>query len=52
MDSSNWFVYTIEAYVTSGTHEVAIAFVNDYNNPPEDRDLLIDKIIITEFVDN
>jgi len=48
VDSSSWFVYTIEAYVTSGMHEVAIAFTNDYYNPPEDRNLLIDKIIITE----
>ncbi|MDP8287964.1 MAG: carbohydrate-binding domain-containing protein, partial [Candidatus Electryonea clarkiae] len=48
VDSSNWTVYTIEAYVTSGTHEVAIAFTNDYYNSPEDRNLLIDKIIVTD----
>jgi PKD repeat protein len=52
VDSSSWIVYTIDAYVTSGTHEVAIAFTNDYYNPPEDRNLLIDKMIITEFGDN
>ena len=52
VDSSNWTVYTIEAYVTSGTHEVAIAFTNDYYNSPEDRNLLIDKIIVTESGNN
>ena len=52
VDSSNWTIYSIEAYVTSGTHEVAIAFTNDYYNSPEDRNLLIDKIIVTQFENN
>ena len=52
VDSSNWIVYTIEAYVTSGTHEIAIAFTNDYYNTPEDRNLYVDKITTTQAVDN
>jgi PKD repeat protein len=52
VDSSDWVVYTTQKYVTSGTHQVAIAFINDYYNPPEDRNLLIDRIVITEFSNN
>jgi len=46
VDSSSWAVYTIEVYVTSGTHEVAIAFTNDYYTPPQDRNLYVDKVTI------
>ncbi len=46
VDSSSWVVYTIQAYVSSGTHEVAIAFTNDYYNPPQDRNLYVDKVTI------
>ena len=28
--------------VTAGTHEVAIAFINDYYDPPDDRNLYVD----------
>ena len=48
VDSSSWAVYTIEVYVTSGTHEVAVAFTNDYYIPPQDRNLYVDKVTITE----
>jgi len=46
VDSSSWAVYTIQADVSSGTHEVAIAFTNDYYDPPEDRNLYVDKITL------
>ncbi len=46
VDSSSWAVYTIHAYVSSGTHEVAIAFTNDYYDPPQDRNLYVDKVTI------
>jgi hypothetical protein len=47
VDSSSWTTYTIQASITSGTHEVAIAFINDYFNPPDDRNLYVDKVTIT-----
>jgi hypothetical protein len=46
VDASSWEVYTIQAYVSSGTHEVAITFTNDYYNRPEDRNLYVDKVTI------
>ena len=47
VDSSEWAVYTIKADVSSGTHEVAVAFTNDYYKSPEDRNLYVDKITLT-----
>jgi PKD repeat protein len=52
VDASSWAVYTIQAYVSSGTHEVAIAFTNDYYRPPQDRNLYVDKLTITDAGDN
>jgi PKD repeat protein len=46
VDTSDWAVYTIQAHVSSGSHEVEIAFTNDYYNPPEDRNLYVDKVTI------
>ena len=43
VDSSSWATYTIQASITAGTHEVAIAFINDYYNSPDDRNLYVDK---------
>ena len=48
VDSSEWSVYTIEASVASGTHEIAVFFTNDYFKPPEDRNLYVDKINVTK----
>jgi hypothetical protein len=41
-------VFTFEADVSSGTHEVTIAFNNDYYDPVQglDRNLYVDKIVI------
>ena len=47
VDSSSWTAYTIQASITSGTHEVAIAFINDYWEDPDDRNLYVDKVTIT-----
>ena len=47
VDSSSWTEYTIQARITSGTHEVAIAFTNDYFKDPDDRNLYVDKVTIT-----
>ena len=46
VDSSGWATYTVQANITAGTHEVAIAFINDYYNPPDDRNLYVDKVTI------
>ena len=46
VDSSEWTLYTIETDVTSGIHEIAVAFTNDYYKPPEDRNLYVDKMTI------
>jgi hypothetical protein len=48
VDSSSWMAYTIEAYVASGTHEVAIVFTNGTNNPQKNRTLYVDKSNIKE----
>lgn len=39
-------VYEVEFFVEQGVHEVGIAFTNDYYNPPDDRNLYVDKIEI------
>jgi murein DD-endopeptidase MepM/ murein hydrolase activator NlpD len=31
-----------------GTHAIAVQFVNDYYNPPEDRNLYLDALLVTE----
>jgi hypothetical protein len=45
--ATSWTSYTIDANVTSGTHNVAIAFTNDYKSSTEDRNLYVDKVTIT-----
>ncbi|MGD8661839.1 MAG: carbohydrate-binding domain-containing protein, partial [Desulfobacterales bacterium] len=47
VDSSSWMAYTSQANITPGTHEVAIAFINDYFKNPDDRNLYVDKVTIT-----
>jgi hypothetical protein len=48
VESSEWSVYTVEASVASGTHEIAVAFTNDYYKSPDDRNLYVDKINVTK----
>ena len=45
VDDSSWAIYTIEADVASGMHEVAIGFANDYK-PPKEKNLYVDKVSI------
>jgi len=47
VNSGIWGMYAIEGYVSAGIHKVAIAFTNDYYNPPSDRNLFVDSIFIT-----
>jgi hypothetical protein len=46
VDSESWKAYTIQASITPGTHEVAIAFINEYKDS-HDRNLYVDKVTIT-----
>ncbi len=39
--------YAVELRIGRGAHKVAIAFVNDYYAPPEDRNVAIDRLTIT-----
>jgi hypothetical protein len=48
VDSSSWTAYTIQASITAGTHEVAIAFINDYFDSPDDRNLYVEKVTIIQ----
>lgn len=50
VDSDSWKTFSTEGFVTSGTHKVAIAFINDYYSPPEDRNLYVDKITIDKTI--
>ena len=47
VDSSSWTAYMIQASISRGPHEVAIAFINDYWKNPDDRNLYVDKVTIT-----
>ena len=41
--------FLLSATVTKGEHIVALAFVNDYYEPPEDRNLALDRLIVSEI---
>jgi hypothetical protein len=41
-----WRVLRLEADVTQGEHKVGLSFTNDYYNPPEDRNLKIERLEI------
>jgi hypothetical protein len=45
--ATTWSPYVIDANVSSGSHNVAIAFTNDYYNPPDDRNLYVQNIAIS-----
>jgi len=47
IDSAVWKTFEINVDVTPGTHEVAFAFINDYYDPPDDRNFYMDKVTIT-----
>jgi DNA-binding beta-propeller fold protein YncE len=42
VDSPTYTDFVVEMTVGAGTHEVAIAFINDYWDPPDDRNLWVD----------
>jgi hypothetical protein len=45
--ATTWSPYVIDANVSSGSHNVAIAFTNDYYNPPDDRNLYVQNMAIS-----
>ena len=46
VESDDWHLLGWNAEVSKGPHEISLAYINDYYAPPEDRNLLVDKIII------
>ena len=48
VNSSTWANFSTTVAVQAGTHDVAIAFVNNYYAPPEDRNLYVDKVSIVQ----
>ena len=46
VDTSSWRTVTVRGTVTAGSHEVALAFTNDYYSPPADRNLYVDQVTI------
>ena len=51
VDSNTWKTFSLSGIIPAGIHNVAIAFTNDYYNPPEDRNLYIDNVTIDKIVD-
>ena len=47
LESDDWHLLRLNAKVTEGQHEISLTYTNDYYAPPEDRNLLVDKIIIS-----
>jgi endo-1,4-beta-xylanase len=41
VSSTNWGTYTFSQSVTTGRHAVSIGFLNDFYEPPEDRNLTL-----------
>ncbi len=46
LKSDGWRPYTFDADVAQGEHEIKLIFTNDEYRPPEDRNLLIQKLLI------
>lgn len=44
VNSTAWQQFALAASLAAGTHELALAFDNDAYNPPEDRNLYLDKV--------
>jgi hypothetical protein len=47
LSTTNMTAYTITLSVTAGTHQIGLAFLNDYWNPPEDRNAAFGPLTIT-----
>ncbi len=49
VNTSTWNTFTIQKPVAAGSRRVAIAFTNDYYSPPADRNLIVDKVILSSL---
>ena len=45
--STTWQPYTFNFTATSGSKEIRVAFDNDLNAPPQDRNLYVDRVEVT-----
>lgn len=45
LTDGNWRPYSSRVELAKGTHELSLAFVNDFNHDGEDRNLMLDKVI-------
>lgn len=52
VNSKVWKTFEVIADITAGSHEISLAFINDYYVKPADRNLYIDKLIITQSIEN
>ncbi len=46
--TTSWGTSSLLADVPAGSHRVGVAFVNDYYSPPADRNLVVDRLVITK----
>jgi len=47
VDTTSWRTFTVRGAVAAGSHQVALAFTNDYYSPPADRNLDVDQVTIS-----
>lgn len=50
VETKDWKAFSFKVEVTQGPHVVAVAFTNDFYQPPLDRNLHVDKVEIYELV--
>jgi hypothetical protein len=48
VNSKNWKSFTVDVPVSAGNHAVSVAFTNDYYASGQDRNLYVDKVVITQ----
>ena len=48
IDSAEWKDFEFTADITPGTHPLDIAFINDFYDPPADRNFILDKVTIKD----
>ncbi|MFQ6097235.1 MAG: carbohydrate-binding domain-containing protein, partial [Armatimonadota bacterium] len=48
LQSENWRGYSLPVQLSEGEHEIRLVFTNDYYNPPEDRNLALDRVEVYE----
>ena len=47
LTTTNFATYTVTLFLTAGTHTIGLAFLNDYYAPPEDRNAIFSRLVIT-----